>query len=55
MKSCFNELMSKYTYIYTDSSKDYMRVGCAVVSDNYSENLQIPDGSSLLPKQKLLI
>ena len=24
-----------------------MRVGCAVVSDNYSENMRIPDGSSI--------
>ena len=24
-----------------------MRVGCAVVSDNYSENKRIPDGSSI--------
>ena len=25
-----------------------MRVGCAVVSDNYSENMRIPDGSSII-------
>ena len=24
-----------------------MRVGCAVVSDNYSEDMRIPDGSSI--------
>ena len=35
------------TYIYTDGSKYDMRVGCAVVSDNYSENMRIPDGSSI--------
>ena len=48
LKSRFNELKSTYTYstyIYTDGSKDDMRVGCAVVSDNYSENMLIPDGS----------
>ena len=42
LKSRFNELKSNYTnstYIYTDGSKDDMRVGCAVVSDNYSENM----------------
>ena len=62
MKSSFNELKSNYTncthiYIYTDGSKDDMRVGCAVVSDNYIQKtcgfqmaLQF-----LLLKQKLLI
>ena len=42
MKSSFNELKSNYTNctpIYTDGSKDNMRVGCAVISDNYSENM----------------
>ena len=42
LKSRFNELRSNYTnstYIYTDGSKDDMRVGCAVVSGNYSENM----------------
>ena len=50
LKSRFNELEPNYTnstYIYTDGSKDDMRVGCAVVSDNYSENMRIPDGSSI--------
>ena len=50
LKSRFNELKSNYTnstYIYTDGSKDDIRVGCAVVSDNYSENMRIPDGSSI--------
>ena len=50
MKSSFNELKSNYTSctpIYTDGSKDDMRVGCAVISDNYSENMRIPDGSSI--------
>ena len=50
LKSRFNELEPNYTnstYIYTDGSKDDMRVGCAVVSDNYSENMRIPDGFSI--------
>ena len=50
MKSRFNEPKSNYTnstYIYTDASKDDMRVGCAVISDNYSENMRFPDGSSI--------
>ena len=59
MKSSFNKLKSNYksyTHIYTDGSKADMKVGCVVVSDNYSENMLIPDGSSiLLQKQKLLI
>ena len=45
-----------YKHIYTDGSKDDMKVGCAVVSDNFSETMRIPDGSSILQqKQKLLI
>ena len=50
MNSSFNELKSNYTnytHSYTDGSKDDMRVGCVVVSDNYSENMRIPDGSSI--------
>ena len=50
MKSSFNALKSNYTDctpIYTDGSKDDMRVGCAVIYDNYSENVRIPDGSSI--------
>ena len=45
MKSYFKELKSHYMdykHIYTDGSKDDMKVGCAVVSDDYS-----PDGSSI--------
>ena len=35
-----------YKHIYTDGSKDDMKVGCAVVSsDDYSETMRIPDGS----------
>ena len=36
-----------YKHIYTDGSKDDMKVGCAVVSDDYSETMRIPDGSSI--------
>ena len=50
LKSRFNELKSNYTYstyIYTDGSKDDIRVDCAVLSDSYSENMRIPDGFSI--------
>ena len=33
--------------IYTDGSKDGMKFDCAVVSDNYSESMRIPEGSSI--------
>ena len=49
MKSNFQELKSHYLdykHINTDGSKDDMKVGCAVVSDDYSETMQIPDWSS---------
>ena len=36
-----------YKHIYTDGSKDDMKVGCAVVSDDFSETMRIPDGSSI--------
>ena len=36
-----------YKHIYTDGSKDDMKVGCAVVSDNFSKTMRIPDGSSI--------
>ena len=51
MKSNFQELKSHYIdykHIYTDGSKDDMKVGCAVVSDDFSEPMQIPDESSIL-------
>ena len=64
MKSNFQELKSHYIdfkHIYTDGSKDDVKVGCAVVSDDFSETMRIPDGSSiftaeanLLPIVKLL-
>ena len=50
MKSNFQELKSHYIdykHIYTDGSKDDMKVGCAVVSDDFSETMRIPDGSSI--------
>ena len=49
MKSDFQELISHYMdykHIYTDDSKDDMKVGCAVVSDDFSKTMRIPDGSS---------
>ena len=36
-----------YKHIYTDGSKDDMNVGCAVVSDDFSKTMRIPDGSSI--------
>ena len=36
-----------YNHIYTDGSKDDMKVGCAVVSEDFSETMRIPDGSSI--------
>ena len=50
MKSNFQELKSHYMdykHSYTDGSKDDMKVGCAVVSDDFSETMRIPDGSSI--------
>ena len=50
MESNFQELKSHYMDympIYTDGSKDDMKVGCAVVSDDFSGTMRIPDGSSI--------
>ena len=50
MKSNFQELKSHYMdykHIYTDGLKDDMKVVCAVVSDDYSEIVRIPHGSSM--------
>ena len=50
MKSNFQELKSHYMdykHIYTDGSKDDMKVGCALVSDDFYETIRIPDGSSI--------
>ena len=37
----------KYKHIYTDGSKDDIQVGCAIVSDDFSETMRIPDVSSI--------
>ena len=50
MKSYCQELKSHhmdYKHIYTEGSKDILKVGCAVISDNFSETMRIPDGSSI--------
>ena len=36
-----------FNHIYTDGSKDDIKVGCAIVSDDFSETMRIPDGSSI--------
>ena len=58
MKSNFQELKSHYMdykHIYTDGSKDDMKVGCAVVSDDFTETMRIPDGSSIFtPEAKAI-
>ena len=57
MKSNFQELKSHYMdykHIYTDGSKDNMKVGCAVVSDNFSKLCEFQMGPQFLQqKQKL--
>ena len=59
MKSNFQELKSHYMdykHIYTDGSKDDMKVGCAVVSDDFSKLCEFQMGPQFLQqKQKLLI
>ena len=47
MKSNFQELKSHYID-YKHIYKDDMKVGCAVVSDDFSETMRISDGSSIL-------
>ena len=43
-----------YKHIYTDGSKDDMKVGCAVVSDDFSELCEFQMGPQFLQqKQKL--
>ena len=37
----------KYKQIYTDGSKEDSKVGCAVISDNYSYMQRIPYDSSI--------
>ena len=57
MKSNFQELKSHYMdykHIYADGSKDDMKVGCAVVSDDFSETCEFQMGPQFLQhKQKL--
>ena len=57
MKSNFQELKSHYMdykHIYTGGSKDDMKVGCAVVSDNFSKLCEFQMGPQFLQqKQKL--
>ena len=58
MKSDFQELklhIMNYKYIYTDDSKDEVKVGCAVVSDEISEIMRILDGSSILQQKRNLL
>ena len=50
MKFNFKELephYMDYKYIYSDGSKVKLKVGCAVVSDDFHEIMGIPDGSSI--------
>ena len=50
MKSNFQELKShymNYKHIYTDDSKDDIKVVCAVVSDDFSETMRIHEGFSI--------
>ena len=42
-----NEDSMVYNHIYTDGSKDDLKVGCAVESDDFSETMRIPDGSTI--------
>ena len=44
-----------YKHIYTDGSRDDMKVGCAVVSDNFSKTIGIPDGSSIFTAEAKII
>ena len=39
--------MNVRLHIYTDWSKETTQVGCAVISDNHSDIMRIPDGSSI--------
>ena len=50
LKDDFRKLQSRYKnyqQIYTDGSKEDLKVGCAVISDNHSNMLRIPDDSSI--------
>ena len=50
LKDDFRRLQSRYKnyqQIYTDGSKEDSKVGCAVISGNYSNMQRIPDDSSI--------
>ena len=50
LKDDFRKLQSRYKnyqQIYTDGSKEYSKVGCAVILDNHSNIQRIPDDSSI--------
>ena len=50
LKDDFRKMQSRYKnyqQIYTDGSKEYSKVGCAVISDNHSNMQRIPDDSSI--------
>ena len=49
-KNEFLEINSKYKHnlsIYTDSSKQDEKVACAVISPNFTDNIRLPDNSSI--------
>ena len=49
-KNEFLEINSKYKHnlsIYTDSSKQDKKVACAVISPNFTDNIRLPDNSSI--------
>ena len=39
--------MNVRLHIYTDCQKRNTQVGCTVISDNHSDIMRIPDGSSI--------
>ena len=50
LKDDFRRLQSRYKnyqQVYTDGSKENSKVGCAVISGNYSKMKRIPDDSSI--------
>ena len=42
-----------YKHIYTDGFKDNMKVGCAVICNNLSETMRIPDGFSIFTAEAI--
>ena len=50
LKDDFRKLQRRYKnyqQVYTDGSKEDSKVGCAVISDNYSNMKRLPDASSI--------